>query len=162
MVLAIKIVRIFNNEFLISYNHNVLFLLESCVFSQKIKTPHKRCLSLQTKKHPYRVPLFWLGRRMFQLENTSCSFLRRFLLDNIVKRSPYKQSTGLFVPHCARHGRLRIPPGKIKPLIQGAFILAGPAGFEPTRDGVKVRCLTAWRRPIIKLKAAQDFPVRLW
>ena len=40
--------------------------------------------------------------------------------------------------------------------------LAGPAGFEPTDDGVKVRCLTAWRRPIIKLKAAQDFPVRLW
>ena len=24
--------------------------------------------------------------------------------------------------------------------------LAGPAGFEPTGDGVKVRCLTAWRR----------------
>ena len=21
------------------------------------------------------------------------------------------------------------------------------AGFEPTRDGVKVRCLTAWRHP---------------
>lgn len=37
------------------------------------------------------------------------------------------------------------------------LIMAGPAGFEPTDDGVKVRCLTAWRRPIIKLKAAQDF-----
>lgn len=22
--------------------------------------------------------------------------------------------------------------------------MAGPAGFEPTSDGVKVRCLTAW------------------
>ena len=22
--------------------------------------------------------------------------------------------------------------------------MAGPAGFEPTNDGVKVRCLTAW------------------
>ena len=24
--------------------------------------------------------------------------------------------------------------------------MAGIAGFEPTSDGVKVRCLTAWRR----------------
>ena len=28
--------------------------------------------------------------------------------------------------------------------------LVGPAGFEPTDGGVKVLCLTAWRRPIIK------------
>ncbi len=27
--------------------------------------------------------------------------------------------------------------------------LAGLAGFEPTGDGVKVRCLTAWRQPNI-------------
>ena len=27
--------------------------------------------------------------------------------------------------------------------------LAGIAGFEPTSDGVKVRCLTAWLYPII-------------
>ena len=27
--------------------------------------------------------------------------------------------------------------------------LAGIAGFEPTNNGVKVRCLTAWRYPII-------------
>ena len=26
-------------------------------------------------------------------------------------------------------------------------VVAGVAGFEPTNDGVKVRCLTAWRRP---------------
>ena len=25
--------------------------------------------------------------------------------------------------------------------------LAGLAGFEPTNDGVKVHCLTAWRQP---------------
>ncbi len=25
--------------------------------------------------------------------------------------------------------------------------MAGMAGFEPTHDGVKVRCLTAWRHP---------------
>ena len=25
--------------------------------------------------------------------------------------------------------------------------LAGAAGFEPTHDGIKNRCLTAWRRP---------------
>ena len=27
--------------------------------------------------------------------------------------------------------------------------LAGIAGFEPANDGVKVRCLTAWRYPKI-------------
>ena len=50
------------------------------------------------------------------------------------------------------------PPfsAKIKTPARGAFILAGPAGFEPTDDGVKVRCLTAWRRPIIKNSAAQE------
>ena len=31
-------------------------------------------------------------------------------------------------------------------------VLAGIAGFEPTSDGVKVRCLTAWRQLIIKNK----------
>ena len=25
--------------------------------------------------------------------------------------------------------------------------MAGVAGFEPTHNGVKVRCLTAWRHP---------------
>ena len=37
--------------------------------------------------------------------------------------------------------------------------LAGPAGFEPTGDGVKVRCLTAWRRPkvfFIELKPPKE------
>ena len=28
--------------------------------------------------------------------------------------------------------------------------MVGPAGFEPTDGGVKVLCLTAWRRPIMK------------
>ena len=27
------------------------------------------------------------------------------------------------------------------------LFVAGLAGFEPTDDGVKVRCLTAWRQP---------------
>ena len=27
--------------------------------------------------------------------------------------------------------------------------MAGVAGFEPTNDGVRVRCLTAWRHPNI-------------
>ena len=31
----------------------------------------------------------------------------------------------------------------------GQNFLAGVAGFEPTHDGVKVRCLTAWRHPIM-------------
>ena len=29
------------------------------------------------------------------------------------------------------------------------YFLAGIAGFEPAHDGVKVRCLTAWRYPNI-------------
>ena len=29
--------------------------------------------------------------------------------------------------------------------------VAGVAGFEPTNDGVRVRCLTAWRHPNMKL-----------
>ncbi len=32
------------------------------------------------------------------------------------------------------------------------FFLAGAAGFEPTDAGVKVLCLTAWRRPSINFK----------
>ena len=28
-------------------------------------------------------------------------------------------------------------------------ILTGVVGFEPTNGGVKVRCLTTWRRPIL-------------
>ena len=27
--------------------------------------------------------------------------------------------------------------------------LAGVAGFEPTDDGIKIRCLTAWRHPYV-------------
>ena len=34
--------------------------------------------------------------------------------------------------------------------VVGGWYLAGLAGFEPTDDGVKVRCLTAWRQPNIK------------
>ena len=30
------------------------------------------------------------------------------------------------------------------------WLLVGIVGFEPTNDGVKVRCLTAWRYPNIK------------
>ena len=37
-------------------------------------------------------------------------------------------------------------------------LLVGPAGFEPTDGGVKVLCLTAWRRPIMKKdRAATSF-----
>ena len=32
------------------------------------------------------------------------------------------------------------------------------AGFEPTHDGVKVRCLTAWRHPNTKHKRLQAPP----
>ena len=32
-------------------------------------------------------------------------------------------------------------------MVRIRFRLAGVAGFEPTNDGVRVRCLTAWRHP---------------
>jgi len=31
------------------------------------------------------------------------------------------------------------------------YNLAGVAGFEPTHDGIKTRCLTAWLYPNIEL-----------
>ena len=36
-------------------------------------------------------------------------------------------------------------------LIQYMVSVAGVAGFEPTNDGVRVRCLTAWRHPNVQL-----------
>ena len=36
------------------------------------------------------------------------------------------------------------------------ILLAGAEGFEPTHDGVKVRCLTAWRRPCNGVKGASQ------
>ena len=30
--------------------------------------------------------------------------------------------------------------------------LAGMAGFEPANDGIKTRCLTAWRRPKSRMR----------
>ena len=38
--------------------------------------------------------------------------------------------------------------------------MVGPAGFEPTDGGVKVLCLTAWRRPIMKKDRAACITVR--
>ncbi len=35
------------------------------------------------------------------------------------------------------------------------LFLAGTAGFEPASAGVKVPCLTAWRRPNIKIRKAE-------
>ena len=38
--------------------------------------------------------------------------------------------------------------------------MAGTAGFEPADEGVKVPCLTAWRRPcIFKLVGGGRFPL---
>ena len=39
-----------------------------------------------------------------------------------------------------------------QPFFKDCRFLAGVAGFEPTHDGVKVRCLTAWLHPIIYFK----------
>lgn len=35
--------------------------------------------------------------------------------------------------------------------IKSYAVMAGTAGFEPANVGVKGRCLTAWRRPRIRL-----------
>ena len=39
------------------------------------------------------------------------------------------------------------------------LIVAGVAGFEPTNDGVRVRCLTAWRHPNMKLSFQTRFSI---
>ena len=36
--------------------------------------------------------------------------------------------------------------------------MAGLAGFEPTHDGVKVRCLTTWLRPYMRPKLITPRP----
>ena len=35
--------------------------------------------------------------------------------------------------------------------------MAGVAGFEPTHDGIKTRCLTAWRYPCIVIQVCKIF-----
>ena len=47
-----------------------------------------------------------------------------------------------FCPDAANRSKKRIGGSKCL-----SSYLAGLAGFEPTGDGVKVRCLTAWRQP---------------
>jgi hypothetical protein len=39
------------------------------------------------------------------------------------------------------------------------FNMAGVAGFEPTNDGVKVRCLTAWLHPNVQEYTSCGCPV---
>ena len=36
------------------------------------------------------------------------------------------------------------------------LIMAGMAGFEPTDNGVKVRCLTAWRHPNMRRRMKRN------
>jgi hypothetical protein len=45
-----------------------------------------------------------------------------------------------------RHGRATSSTGR----------LAGAAGFEPTHGGIKIRCLTTWRRPKNKQRFLED------
>ena len=46
-----------------------------------------------------------------------------------------------------------------KTLNMDFILMAGMAGFEPTNDGVKVRCLTTWRHPnnSIYIKCTKHF-----
>ena len=37
---------------------------------------------------------------------------------------------------------------KLRGFLLGALFLARVAGFEPAHDGIRIRCLTAWRYPI--------------
>ena len=52
-------------------------------------------------------------------------------------------TSGLSFPAAVYHNKKDATPYKVASLV-------GPAGFEPTDGGVKVLCLTAWRRPIMK------------
>ena len=38
---------------------------------------------------------------------------------------------------------------KLRGFLLGALFLAREAGFEPAHDGIRIRCLTAWRYPNI-------------
>ena len=39
------------------------------------------------------------------------------------------------------------PKVLVKILFDHVWLMAGLAGFEPAYDGIKTRCLTAWRQP---------------
>ena len=66
----------------------------------------------------------------------------------------------VFVPQDASAGHGLFKSGLYNPFTDKKYkkiaspfygdALVGPAGFEPTDGGVKVLCLTAWRRPIMK------------
>ena len=45
--------------------------------------------------------------------------------------------------------RAKCFPRDFSRLVCAKSLLAGPAGFEPARMGVKVPCLTAWLRPCV-------------
>jgi hypothetical protein len=58
---------------------------------------------------------------------------------------------------------------KMKPRINIEFMrgskgiqLAGLAGFGPTRDGVKVRCLTAWLQPNMEIRGQKRPRINQW
>ena len=61
--------------------------------------------------------------------------------------------SGLSFPAAVYHNKKDATPYKVASLV-------GPAGFEPTDGGVKVLCLTAWRRPIMKKDRAACITVR--
>ena len=63
--------------------------------------------------------------------------LRSSLWDRLRRRSLRSPNIGSF---------FTTQPIKIPP-INGGFFLVGLAGFEPTNDGIKNRCLTTWRQP---------------
>ena len=49
-----------------------------------------------------------------------------------------------------KKGEATASPFSVLPLriTKKLFIMAGAAGIEPANAGIKIRCLTAWRRPI--------------
>ena len=42
-----------------------------------------------------------------------------------------------------------------KELLFKAVLKTRLAGFEPADDGIRIRCLTAWRQPFIKIYSLQ-------
>ena len=90
------------------------------------------------------TPRFELGHRGFA-DLCLTTWLCRRMLANFVNRCVAARSLFayvLYVRALTAHSRaLRFAK------LSAHTVLAGVAGFEPATDGVRVRCLTAWRYP---------------
>ena len=94
-----------------------------------------------------RVPAGYLGPRRGALKLKRDQQLR--LPETAGRnRAGCPQNTGLCGHWSPGMGRLARPlPGCLRYLCHDPRRLAGAPGFEPGNGGIKILCLTAWRRP---------------